>query len=184
MILPIGVKLAAHHGRVIQTEWREEFACGSDSSTAVDGGAEASVDASRGLQGGGLDGAAPDAAAEAASCASASSYVAPTGSGTACSSAAPRALETGRDQARALAGAATSDVVVLLEGGAYRLTETFASTAADSGMGGHAIVYHAAPGATPVPSGAISVSGFTANLWVQTATARISNVHILPTPPL
>jgi hypothetical protein len=132
-------------------------ACGSSdasSPSSMDGGArDASIDVSTSVD-------ARADATEAASCASASLYVGPTGAGTACSCAAPCSLETGRDKARAIAATSTSDVIVLLEGGAYRLTETFALTAADSGVGGHAIVYRAAPGPPPLLSGAIAVSGF------------------------
>jgi hypothetical protein len=144
-------------------------ACGSSSHSSspgapVEAGVDAGVDAPE------KDGPENDSA-DAPSCASASVYVAPDGTGTACSCADPCALETGRDQARALAPTTGADVVVLLAGGTYRLTETFALTAADSGVGGHSIVYQAAPGATPVLSGAIAVSGFapvdsTGVVWV------------------
>jgi hypothetical protein len=111
--------------------------------------------------GGGEGAVSTGDASDAAACAAASLYVAPDGTGSSCACVAPCALETGRDQARVLAPAATTDVVVLLEGGTYRLAETFALTAADSGVGGHAIIYRAAPGASPpLLSGAIAVSGF------------------------
>jgi hypothetical protein len=96
--------------------------------------------------------------ADAPACAPASLYASATGSGTACSCAAPCALATARDQARGLAP--MGDVLVLLQDGTYRLTQTFELTAADSGTSGHPIVYRAAPGASPVLSGAIAVSGF------------------------
>src|SRR5262249_29392280 len=54
-----------------------------------------------------------------------------------------------------------------LADGIYRLTQTFALTAADSGQNGHTIIYRAAAGAKPVLSGAIAVTGFTqnGNIW-------------------
>src|SRR5438477_2219781 len=58
-------------------------------------------------------------------CAPDTVYVAPDGSGDACSCASPCALETGRDHARALAGKAAGDVIVELAGGTYRLSKTF-----------------------------------------------------------
>jgi hypothetical protein len=153
-------------------------ACGgagavSSTGNHADGGADAGEGGAAPSDGGpdaGEGGASPaDAASDAAdaadapdarSCASASLYVAPSGTGTACSCAAPCALETGRDQARALAAGSSANVVVQLEGGTYRLPHTFALTAADSGASGRPIVYRAAPSATPVLSGAIAVSGF------------------------
>lgn len=95
------------------------------------------------------------------SCASADVYVAPDGSGDACSCAAPCALTTGRDHARALAAGAARDIVVFVLDGTYRLAQTFTLDSSDSGPGGgHAIVYRAAPGAKPVWTGALRVQGF------------------------
>jgi F5/8 type C domain/Right handed beta helix region len=94
-------------------------------------------------------------------CAPAAIYVAPDGAGDACSCAAPCALETGRDHARDVAPDASKDVVVQLRGGTYRLARTFELAAKDSGRSGHRIVYAAAPGDTPVLSGALRVTGFT-----------------------
>ena len=94
-------------------------------------------------------------------CATADVYVAPGGTGDACTCAQPCALTTGRDHARAPSTGATRDVVVLVEDGTYRLAQTFTLDATDSGPGGgHAIVYRAAAGATPVWSGALRVEGF------------------------
>jgi hypothetical protein len=112
--------------------------------------------------------AAVDAATDAATaedgaateCAKADLYVAPDGQGTACSCAAPCALTTGRDRARGRAPTTDGDVVVLLRGGTYRLTETFRLGGMDSGVGGRAVVYRASPGESPILSGAIAVTGF------------------------
>ncbi|MBV1850455.1 right-handed parallel beta-helix repeat-containing protein [Catellatospora tritici] len=55
-----------------------------------------------------------------------------------------------------------ADVQVQLADGTYRLSSTWKFTAADSGSTGHPVVWRAAPGAYPVISGAIRVTG-----WVQ-----------------
>jgi hypothetical protein len=52
-------------------------------------------------------------------------------------------------------------VVVQLAGGTYRLTSAFQLGVQDSGRPGHPVVYEAAPGQTPVFSGATRVTGFT-----------------------
>ncbi|WP_175611132.1 CBM35 domain-containing protein [Microbacterium sp. RURRCA19A] len=52
------------------------------------------------------------------------------------------------------------DIVVQLAGGTYRLADTFQLTAADSGFNGHTVTWEAAPGATPVISGATRVTGW------------------------
>ncbi|HZC52375.1 MAG TPA: hypothetical protein VE441_07750, partial [Mycobacterium sp.] len=88
-------------------------------------------------------------------------HASPTGKGTACSAAAPCALNTVRDQVRGLIGHAAGDVVVELTGGTYRLTSPLTLGVQDSGRPGHRVVYRAAPGQTPVLNGAIRVSGFT-----------------------
>lgn len=110
--------------------------------------------------GGGAAGSGQGGAGGSAACVTDVVYVAPDGAGDACSCAEPCALPEGRDRARALAPAAPGDVVVQLAGGTYRLGQTFTLGAADSGQNGHAIVYRAAAGETPVLSGAIAVSGF------------------------
>jgi hypothetical protein len=123
-----------------------------DDAGSADASTDASTDASR-TEGG------TDGATDAAACATrADVYVAPNGTGTACSCAA---LETGRDKARSLTAGATSDVVVQVADGVYRFVHTFALDATDSGPGGgHVTVYRAAPGSAPVWSGAVRVQGF------------------------
>jgi hypothetical protein len=56
---------------------------------------------------------------------------------------------------------ATSDVVVSLAGGTYRLSEPWKLGAADSGRNGHTVVWQAQPGQTPVISGGRQVTGWT-----------------------
>jgi hypothetical protein len=63
-------------------------------------------------------------------------------------------LERARDAARALRGRA---VFINLKDGTYRLTRPFELDARD---GGRQVVYRAAPGATPVISGAVAVRGW------------------------
>jgi len=136
-----------------------DAALGADvDADASDSGQAADSTGATGEDGGGGPDASPDAGPQV--CSAASLYVSPAGTGTACSCVAPCALETARDQAATLAPVTNGDVVVLLADGTYRLTQTFTLTAANSGMNGHAIAYRAAPGASPVLSGATSVSGF------------------------
>jgi len=88
-------------------------------------------------------------------------HVSSSGQGRSCSSHAPCDLATARDRVRALVPRATGDVVVELNGGTYRLTSPFTLGVQDSGRPGHRVVYRAAPGQTPVLSGAVRVTGFT-----------------------
>ena len=141
-------------------------ACGSGGShgagaTPADGGAGA--DTSVAAPDAGRDSGAEAPTSDSPSCsATADVHVSPGGTGSACSCAMPCALETGRDKVRTLTAGATADVVVLVADGTYRLAETLTLDATDSGPGGgHVVVYRAAPGATPVWSGAIQVQGFT-----------------------
>lgn len=141
-------------------------ACGgSDSAVGADSGREPHVSSGGdGGPGGGdsaADGGADAAAVDAAACArDGAIHVAPDGAGTACSCVSPCPLEAGRDLARARIAGAAADVVVELADGVYRLASTFTLRAADSGANGHAIVYRAAAGASPVLSGARVVTGF------------------------
>ena len=66
---------------------------------------------------------------------------------------------------------ASSDVVVNLAGGTYRLTQPLTFTSADSGQNGHTISYAAPAGQTAVVTGAQQVTGWTvqnqaSNIWV------------------
>ncbi len=109
------------------------------------------------------DGGRGDRAGEAARCSGeADVFAAPGGSGAACTCQAPCALTAARDRARALAPTLARDLVVQLAGGTYALTAPLVLGAADSGQGGHAIIYRAAPGEAPVLSGGLRVSGFQA----------------------
>jgi hypothetical protein len=66
---------------------------------------------------------------------------------------------------------ASSDVVVGLAGGTYRLTQPLTFTSADSGQSGHTISYAAPAGQTAVVTGAQQVTGWQVhdqanNIWV------------------
>jgi len=106
----------------------------------------------------------------AAATGSASIYAAPNGSGNACTAAQPCALATAQHAVRTRNSALGTDLVVQLAGGTYRLDAPLSFTTADSGSGGHRVVYRAAPGASPVISGGRQITGWTLsdasrNLW-------------------
>ncbi|MBH0129953.1 hypothetical protein [Salinibacterium sp. NK8237] len=89
-------------------------------------------------------------------------YVAPaagdSGAGTA---ADPVSLAGARDIVRTINSSMSSDIVVVLEDGTYRLNETLALTAEDSGSNGYAVRWTAADGATPVISGSDAITDWT-----------------------
>ncbi|MFD0569432.1 hypothetical protein ACFQ0T_09330 [Kitasatospora gansuensis] len=88
-------------------------------------------------------------------------YVSPTGSGTACSAAAPCSLTQAKTSVQAVNGSMTGDIAVQLAGGTYRLTAPLTLGSADSGNNGHKVIWQAAPGASPVLSGGQQVTGWT-----------------------
>ncbi len=47
----------------------------------------------------------------------------------------------------------TGDIVVVLRGGTYRIDRTIIFESADSGMGGHKVVYRSSPGEQAAISG-------------------------------
>ena len=100
-------------------------------------------------------------------------YAAPTGTGTACSSAAPCSITQAQTSARAAVSANQVDVVVELADGTYRLQLPLFFTAADSGTSGHPVTWQAATGAHPVLSGGTQVTGWAIsdsgkNIWKAT----------------
>jgi hypothetical protein len=139
-------------------------ACGdSDSrppSTSIDGGAG-------GASGGGL----PDGGSGGGTTPTHTPlHVAPLGSGDDCSAAHPCSLSRAEQAARTVKQLVDSDVVVFLHGGTYTTDVPLRLSPEDSGLGGHAIVYAAAPGELPVLSGGAVVSGWTVydpaqNVW-------------------
>jgi hypothetical protein len=87
-------------------------------------------------------------------------YVSPTGTGTACSLAAPCALTEAQTLVRSMAPTMSADIDVDLLGGTYRLADTFQLGPQDSGENGYNVVYQAVPGQQPVISGAKQVTGW------------------------
>ncbi|WP_413804886.1 right-handed parallel beta-helix repeat-containing protein [Streptomyces sp. OE57] len=69
----------------------------------------------------------------------------------------------------------TSDVVVELSGGTYRLTQPWKLSGADSGRNGHTVTWRARPGEAPVVSGGLRVTG-----WRLQDAA--SNVYVAQVP--
>jgi len=103
-------------------------------------------------------------------------YVSPSGTGTSCTSDAPCSITQGQTAVRGAAAAMTSDLMVELADGVYRLTAPLVFTAADSGTNGHTITWQAAAGAHPVLSGGKAVTGWavsdsTKNIWKASAPA-------------
>jgi hypothetical protein len=104
--------------------------------------------------------AAAGGALAASAATQATLYAAPSGSGTACSLAAPCALTEARAVVETLSSGMTGNITVYLMGGTYQLTSTFKLGAQDSGENGHDVDYEAYPGQVPVLSGATKVTGW------------------------
>jgi hypothetical protein len=66
-------------------------------------------------------------------------YASPSGSGTACTSAAPCSLTSAKTAVEAIDSAMTGNIVVELAGGTYRLTAPLTLTGADSATNGYAV---------------------------------------------
>ncbi|MFC8366134.1 right-handed parallel beta-helix repeat-containing protein, partial [Streptomyces griseorubiginosus] len=97
-------------------------------------------------------------------------YVAPNGTGTACSVSQPCSITQAKTNVKAINGSMTGDITVVLADGTYRLTAPLTFTAADSGTGGNSVNWKAAPGAHPVITGAQRATGWTVqdsakNIW-------------------
>ena len=69
-------------------------------------------------------------------------------------------IERARGAARHVNGNMMQDIVVVLRGGTYQLTETLRLDARDSGTNGHDVIYRAYPGETPVISGGRQIVGW------------------------
>lgn len=105
-------------------------------------------------------------------------YAAPNGSGVACIQPRPCSLDVAQQRERHILQtdeALAKDVVVQLADGTYRLPEPLQFGPADSGRNGHRVIWTAAPGAHPVLSGALHVTG-----WKLTDPAH--NVWSAPVP--
>ena len=127
-----------------------------------------------------LAAAAVVAPAAPASAAVTTLYVAPAGSGTACSAAQPCSLGQAQTAVRSLNDAMSDDIVVQLADGVYRLSAPMRLTADDSGSNGRTVVWQAAPSARPVISGARAVTGWSVadqarNIWRANVTPGLDS---------
>ena len=87
-------------------------------------------------------------------------YVAPTGSGTSCSTSAPCSLTQAKSSVEAIDGNMSGDIAVQLAGGTYRLSAPLALGNADSGSNGYNVSWQAAPGASAVLDGGLQVTSW------------------------
>jgi hypothetical protein len=88
-------------------------------------------------------------------------YASPTGSGSICSEASPGSLTSVRDKVRPLTANMGGDIVILLRGGTYSLTENFVLGTRDGGNSNHRVIYQAYPDEKPVISGGKQITGWT-----------------------
>ncbi|MHB1487247.1 MAG: right-handed parallel beta-helix repeat-containing protein [Acidimicrobiales bacterium] len=84
--------------------------------------------------------------------------VSPSGGGSACNARRPCGLSTARTRVRALS--ATMDVAVVFADGTYPLAGPLRFGEPDGGRNGHRVTYQAAPGAHPLLSGGMNVTGW------------------------
>jgi hypothetical protein len=89
-------------------------------------------------------------------------WVAPNGHGAICSAQVPCSLQTAQLRVRAATRLTGADIGVELSAGIYRLDRTLAfdSAKGDGGQNGFTVTYEAAPGAHPVLSGGVQVTGW------------------------
>lgn len=89
-------------------------------------------------------------------------WVSPNGHGSICSTQLPCSLQTAQSMVRATNRLIGASVDVVLSDGIYRLDRTLAFDAAkgDGAQNGSTVTYEAAPGAHPVLSGGIQVTGW------------------------
>lgn len=98
-------------------------------------------------------------------------FVSPDGSGTSCAASAPCSIT--QAQAAVRTASASGDVTVQLAGGRYQISSPLRFDAQDGGQGEYSVTWKAAPGSSPVITGASTVTGWTTfdsakNIW-QTA---------------
>src|SRR5438105_14913620 len=87
-------------------------------------------------------------------------YAAPDGQATLCSDVEPGALGIAQAKARQASSGGNADVAVVFADGTYELSAPIVFTGADSGRGGHRVIYRAAEGAHPVLSGGLKITGW------------------------
>jgi hypothetical protein len=95
-----------------------------------------------------------------------------------------RSLARARDLVRAMTQTMSTDVFVWVGGGTYRLTEPLVLSEADSGTGGHDVIYASMSSERPVISGGGAVTGWkqvdaAKNLWSAPAPASLANTRQL-----
>ncbi len=73
-------------------------------------------------------------------------------------------LQRARDAVRQINGNMTGDVVVILGGGTYSISEPIVFDQRDAATGGHTIVYRGAEGETPVISGGRTIGPWRADV--------------------
>lgn len=91
------------------------------------------------------------------SCPDAVLYAAPDATGSECTYTDPCSLTGAQAVVRIFNKVMTGEIRVYLRGGTYSLTTPWVHAAADSGSGGHDVVWRAFPGETPILSGGVSV---------------------------
>jgi hypothetical protein len=106
-------------------------------------------------------------------------YVSPTGTGTACSSAAPCSITQAQATVRAVVSSMQTDVIVELADGVYQLATPLVFTVADSGGNGHQVMWQSASGAHPMLSGGKRVTGWAVsdagkNIWKASAPSAFA----------
>ncbi len=102
-------------------------------------------------------------------------HVAPGGSGSVCSVAAPCSIEGAQAYVRAFEAAPTGDITVEVADGTYTVDETLIFREADGGRDGSTVRWTAADGAKPVFTGATPVSGWTVH-------DAAKNIYVANTP--
>ncbi len=106
-------------------------------------------------------------------------YVSPQGrADAACASASPCTIEAAQQRARRAARNQREDIRILFLDGTYARTRPIelveSARVSDSGRNGHKIIWQAAPGARPVISGGVAVTGWrlhdpARNIWAAPA---------------
>ncbi|HWY77617.1 MAG TPA: fibronectin type III domain-containing protein, partial [Verrucomicrobiae bacterium] len=121
-----------------------------------------------------------------AAAASSDIYVSPDGDNThAGTKENPiRTLQHARDLARSRGRVMQSNLTIHVGAGTYRISEPLVLEPEDSGAGGHNLVFTAEPGARPVISGGVQVTGWklsdaARNLWEAPAPAALKNTRQL-----
>ena len=129
--------------------------------------------------------AEPARGADAAAQKPISIYVSPSGSNQNPGTASQPLRDLSRAQQVVESDNATTsrDITVYLEGGTYRLSKPLVFGPRDSGHAGFKVTWTAAPGATPVISGAIRIAGWrladrTLNIWSAPVPGGLSTRQI------